>query len=169
MTAVVHVGLGSNLGDTEEFLCQAASEVLSLDVAGVSASSVWCSEPVGFDKPVPDFLNAVLRFETQTTPMALLEALKKIETTLGRKRKGGRGYLSRTIDLDIIDFGGRLLDEPGLSLPHPRAALRLFVLLPLQQVSPGFLFPENDKSLAELIAAAPAIEIREATRFRPLV
>lgn len=155
----VLVALGSNLGEPIDNLVVAARRLQSVAVAPVTASSVWCSAPVGFDEPVPDFCNAVVRMATELSPLELLVQLQDIEREMGRMKQQGVGYTSRIIDLDIVDYGGSLVSEPGLTVPHPRAHERLFVLLPLQEVDPDYRFPTQGKDLSELIEAAEQIEI----------
>lgn len=155
---LVYLGLGSNLGDPSLNIRRAISEIESLGVTSLNTSSLWRSEPVGFDEPVPEFVNAVVRFATRLSAVELLERLQAIERKFGRKG-GSNGYAPRILDLDVIDFGGQIVDEAGLTLPHPRAAERLFVLLPLQELSREFRFPDRHESLEALVSQAPQIEI----------
>lgn len=165
MEQVVHLGIGSNLGARRASIHAAVAALrgLAVPAQGLVLSSLWQSEALGFDEPAPAFVNAVARFRYDGSPQVLLADLQGIEAACGRERsgsEGGRlGYQSRTLDLDIIDFGGMQVSTGRLSLPHPRAQERLFVLLPLQEVSPGFRFPASDKSLAELIEAAEPMRI----------
>jgi 2-amino-4-hydroxy-6-hydroxymethyldihydropteridine diphosphokinase len=165
-TAEVHVALGSNLGDQVSNLAAAAGQISRLGNALV-ASSIWLTAPVGFSKPVPDFCNAVIRMKTTYPPRVLLSALQEIERQLGRDRQSSEGYESRTIDLDIVDYAGLKLVEAGLSLPHPRAHQRLFVLLPLQEVSPEFRFAGRDESLEALVQRAPAEKVNKSIPLIP--
>ncbi len=187
-THQVHIALGSNLsdpelGDSGTILTLAADAVCPVGEGSRAVSSLWISEPVGAPgtgfceqtlrpglyehAPAPDFINAVLRFDTRLTPDELLDRLLEIETSLGRIRgaASGFGYRSRTIDLDILAYDDRQIDKPHLTIPHPRARERLFVLLPLQEVSPNFRFPGSKESIAQLIARAPKIRLRKASPF----
>ena len=146
------IALGSNLGDSHRNLQTAVSAMQGLAVSEIRASSIWRSRPVGFETEVPDFLNAVVSFETEAAPENLLKTLQQIERRIGRGPRHGEAYESRPIDLDIIDLGGEVLVQPGLTLPHPRAKSRAFVLMPLQEVAPGFHFPDDERSLEALIA-----------------
>jgi 2-amino-4-hydroxy-6-hydroxymethyldihydropteridine diphosphokinase len=146
------IALGSNLGDSRRNLQTAVSAMRVLAVSDIRVSSIWRTRPLGFETEVPDFLNAVVAFETETAPEHLLNALKQIEHLIGRGPRNGQAYESRPIDLDIVDLGGEVLVQPGLTLPHPRAKDRTFVLLPLQEVAPDFRFPGDDRPLETLIA-----------------
>ena len=147
------IALGSNLGESHRNLQTAVSAMRVLAVSEIRVSSIWRSRPVGFETEVPDFLNAVVGFETGTSPEHLLNALKQIEHLIGRGPRNGETYESRPIDLDIIDLGGEVLVQPGLTLPYPRAKERAFVLLPLQEIAPGFRFPGDETPLESLIAS----------------
>jgi 2-amino-4-hydroxy-6-hydroxymethyldihydropteridine diphosphokinase len=158
---VVHIALGSNLGSSAEHIRGAVNDIRSLNRGHFEMSSLWLSDPVGFAESVPDFLNAVVRLETGLDPHALLTKMQAFERSRGRHRSQTIGYESRTIDLDIIDFGGMRIGDQQLVLPHPRACERLFVLLPLREVSPGFKFPSDDRDLDQLIKDAPETLIRK--------
>ena len=129
-----YVGLGSNLGDREGTI-RAAAERLGPH----RLSPIVETEPWGYADQ-PRFLNAVAELETDLTPRGLLDRLLAIERELGRVRAGPR-YGPRTIDLDLLLYGDETVDEPGLTVPHPRLAERLFVLEPLFGLDPGLFVP----------------------------
>lgn len=129
-----YVGLGSNLGDREGTIL-AAAERLGPD----RLSPIVETEPWGYADQ-PRFLNAVAELETDLTPRGLLDRLLAIERELGRVRAGPR-YGPRTIDLDLLLYGDEEVDEPGLTVPHPRLFERLFVLEPLFGLDPGLFVP----------------------------
>jgi 2-amino-4-hydroxy-6-hydroxymethyldihydropteridine diphosphokinase len=104
----------------------------------------------------PAFVNAVARVRTALDPAELLAALHEIEANFGRRRSVPNA--PRTLDLDLIDYDGRVQKGPP-ELPHPRAHLRLFVLHPLAEIAPEWRHPVSGKTVAELIASAPKIEI----------
>ncbi len=135
-----YVGLGSNLGDREALL-RAALEQLAAEpgVELVSVSGFRETEPVGL-LDQPRFLNAAAAVETALAPRALLERLLGIERRLGRERSGPR-FGPRTIDLDLLLYGQEQLDEPGLTVPHPRLHERAFVLEPLAELEPELVVP----------------------------
>jgi len=112
-------------------------------------SSLRETEPWGYEDQ-PSFLNAAAEIEWGQIPRALLDRLLEIERELGRTREGPR-YGPRTIDLDLLLFGEEVVDEPGLTIPHPRLHERLFVLEPLFELEPGLVVPGHG-DLADLIA-----------------
>ena len=176
MPKSTYIALGSNLGDQEENLRLAAAELQKLSVRPLLTSSIWWSTPEGFDEDVAEFCNAVVAAEVEMAADELLARLKEIEQQFGRSRfksNGQRGsYLSRTIDLDIFDYDLMVLKTRGLVLPHPRAASRRFVLLPLQEVAPGYHFPDLEHSpghdLEALIQRAPDNPMRKSILLNPL-
>jgi len=133
---LAYVGLGSNLGDRESMITRAADLI-----DAVRLSTIRETEPWGYEDQ-PGFLNAVAEVETELAPRPLLERLLEVETTLGRERDGPR-WGPRTIDLDLLLYGELAVDEPGLTVPHPRLAGRLFVLEPLAELAPAQKIPGN--------------------------
>lgn len=117
-------------------LAQLAAEP---DIEVVAVSRIRETEPVGLTDQ-PRFLNAAAQLETELGPRELLERLLAIERRLGRTREGPR-FGPRTIDLDLLLHGTAVLDEPGLTLPHPRLHERSFVLVPLLDLDPGLVVP----------------------------
>jgi 2-amino-4-hydroxy-6-hydroxymethyldihydropteridine diphosphokinase len=111
------------------------------EVDVVAVSSIRETDPVGFADQ-PQFLNAVAAVETELEPRALLELLLAVERELGRTREGPR-FGPRTIDLDLLLYGNEVVDEPGLTLPHPRLHERRFVLEPLAELDPDLAVPEK--------------------------
>ncbi|HEY2325971.1 MAG TPA: 2-amino-4-hydroxy-6-hydroxymethyldihydropteridine diphosphokinase [Gaiellaceae bacterium] len=129
-----YVGLGSNLGDREALIRRAA-ELLGAR----RLSTIVETEPWGYEQQ-PLFLNAVAEVETSLPARALLEQLLDVERQLGRERIGPR-WGPRTIDLDLLVYGDEAIGEPGLSVPHPEIAGRLFVLEPLAELAPSLEIP----------------------------
>jgi len=129
-----YVGLGSNLGDREALIREAAQLI-----GATRLSSIIETEPWGYEEQ-PRFLNAVAEVETALTARELLEALLAVERRLGRERTGER-WGPRTIDLDLLLYGEERIDEPGLVVPHPRIDERLFVLEPLAELDPSVKIP----------------------------
>jgi 2-amino-4-hydroxy-6-hydroxymethyldihydropteridine diphosphokinase len=136
----VFVGIGSNLGDREAYVRQAL-ELLAVErgIELEEVSEIRETDPVGVVDQ-PRFLNAAARLTTELEPRALLDRLLAIEHSLGRVRTAER-YGPRTIDLDLLLYGDRVIDEPGLSVPHPRLAERRFVLEPLAELDPTLVVP----------------------------
>jgi 2-amino-4-hydroxy-6-hydroxymethyldihydropteridine diphosphokinase len=136
----VFVGLGSNLGDRELNLRQALERLE--DLGPVRASSIRETDPVGVTDQ-PKFLNAAAELATDLSPAELLERLLEIERELGRDRATERRWGPRVIDLDLLVFGEEEIDEPGLTVPHPRLADRRFVLEPLCELAPELRLPDG--------------------------
>ena len=135
-----YVGLGANLGDREGALRAALAALAATDgVHVVSVSTFRETDPVDY-LDQPRFLNAAAALDTTLAPRELLDALLEVERSLGRTREGPR-FGPRTIDLDLLLYGGESFDEPGLTIPHPRLHERLFVLEPLQELEPDLHVP----------------------------
>jgi 2-amino-4-hydroxy-6-hydroxymethyldihydropteridine diphosphokinase len=143
----VYIALGSNLGDRLGNLRAAVRMLGDEDVAVVAESSVWETAPVPADQP--PFLNAVVAADTEVSPVALLDALKRIEWALGRRPE--RRWGPRPADLDILFYGDEHFETERLTVPHMRIAERSFVLAPLAEVTSGPL-PVLGKSALELLA-----------------
>lgn len=138
----VYVALGANLGPREVTI-QRAVTLLGEEpgIELLEQSSLRETEPIGVvDQPM--FLNGVVSIETSLSPRALLDALLRIERELGRTREGER-WGPRTIDLDLLLYGDETIDEPGLTVPHPRLAERDFVLEPLHELDPELALPDG--------------------------
>ncbi len=135
----VFVGLGANLGDAQATLAQALREMAALPGTQVVAvSSVYRSAPV--QAQGPDFYNAVAELRTTLAPVPLLRALQGLEQAHGRQRP--YHHAPRTLDLDLLFYGDRVLNEPALTLPHARLHERAFVLLPLAELAPRLWHPQ---------------------------
>jgi 2-amino-4-hydroxy-6-hydroxymethyldihydropteridine diphosphokinase len=133
------VGIGSNLGDREDHLRRAVELLAAEDAISVLASSqLRETEPVGPVAQGP-FLNGAVQVETELAPRALLERLLAIEERLGRVRRERFG--PRTIDLDLLVYEDAVVDEPGLTLPHPLLHERRFALEPLAELAPDLEIP----------------------------
>ena len=144
--ASAYLALGANLGDRLEQLREAVRLLAATDGVGVVRSSrVFETEPVG--PPQPAYLNAVIEVRTTLDPRQLLEAAQAVEKALGRVRAGRWG--PRTIDVDILTFDNRRVDEPDLKIPHPRMHERGFVLVPLGELDDDPMLPDG-RRLAEL-------------------
>ena len=169
MSDKAFIALGANLGDPARQLRIAAGYLKAISVADFATSSIWQSEPEGFDEQVSPFFNAVIRLGFEGAARDLLGALQNLELMMGRQahNRNDGPYESRRIDLDLIDFAGECHDEPGLQLPHPRAHLRRFVLVPLQEIDDSFQFPDTEKKLQALIDEAPANPMTNKGRLVP--
>jgi 2-amino-4-hydroxy-6-hydroxymethyldihydropteridine diphosphokinase len=157
-----YVALGSNLGAREQHLCAAIRALRETrGVRNVRVSRVYETAPVGPGEQGP-YLNAVASLETDLAPRALLERLLAIERDEGRER-GLQRNEARSLDLDLLFYGDRLIDEPGLVVPHPRLHERPFVLEPLADLAPGLVHPRLGES-----AAALAARRRDPAGVRPV-
>ena len=145
------IALGANLGDRLSCLTTARIHIFSLPGASQPflSSSLFETEPVECETGAEKFLNGVVEIGYTGTPRQLLWELKKIETALGRPPEHPRNR-SRTIDLDLLYHGTRMLDELDLQLPHPRLPLRGFVLRPLAEIRPNLVLPGQSKSVREM-------------------
>jgi 2-amino-4-hydroxy-6-hydroxymethyldihydropteridine diphosphokinase len=141
-----YVGLGANLGDRQATIRRAVE--LLPDV--VAVSTLIETDPVGYVDQ-PRFLNGVAALETELPARDLLERLLRVERALGRTREGPR-FGPRTIDLDLLLYGTAEIDEPGLTVPHPRLHERRFVLEPLAELDPSLVVPGRGP-LKDLISA----------------
>ena len=138
----VYIALGGNLGDRRANL-ERAVELLDADPALelVAVSSLRETDPVGYEDQ-PRFLNGALAADTALSPRELLDRLLAVERELGRERRGPR-FGPRTVDLDLLLYGDETVDEPGLTVPHPRLAERPFVLEPLAELDPELALPDG--------------------------
>ena len=164
--STVVLALGSNLGDRLASL-QAAVDALGAGpgLDEVAVSPVYETAPVG-GPPQPDYLNAVLVAVTSLPPQAVLDRSRAAEAALGRVR--GPRWGPRAIDVDVIAYGNETSGDPELTLPHPRAHERAFVLAPWHDVDPDAVIPGRGR-VAELLAALPAGGVRLCpdARLRP--
>jgi 2-amino-4-hydroxy-6-hydroxymethyldihydropteridine diphosphokinase len=143
------IAIGSNVGDRGRNLENAVEALRALGKV-TAISSVYETEPMYLEAQ-PWFLNAVVAIETDLEPMDLLSGLQSAEATLGRKRDIRFG--PRTVDLDILFYDALVLSEPGLEIPHPRLAERMFVLAPLIEIRPDIVHPVLGVRVSELARA----------------
>ena len=140
----VFVALGANLGDREATMLRAAELLGVTRISTIRETDPWGWGYAG----QPKFLNAVAELDTELAPLELLDRLLAIEHELGRE---GQRYGPRTIDLDLLLYGSETIDEPGLTVPHPRLHERLFVLEPLAELDPELGVPGKGM-VSELLA-----------------
>jgi 2-amino-4-hydroxy-6-hydroxymethyldihydropteridine diphosphokinase len=151
--ARAYVGLGANLGPREATLLRAVDLIAATPgIEVLELSSFVETEPVGVVDQ-PEFVNGAVALETSLSPRELLDALLDVERELGRVREEGERWGPRVIDLDLLLYGGEVVDEPGLTVPHPRLHERRFALEPLVELEPGLEIPGRGSvsaALAEL-------------------
>ena len=147
------IALGSNLGNRLENLRTARRQILHLRSVKppVISSAIYETDPVDCKPGAPKFLNAVLEFDYEGDPLALLGNLREIEGALGRPSNHSRN-VSRKIDIDLLYFGNARMDHEELQLPHPRMHLRKFVLQPLADIRPELVLSGQIKTVRELLA-----------------
>jgi len=148
---LVHLALGSNLGDRREHLRRAVAELRGRAAAAiVGSSALYATAAVGIDAG-PEFLNAALALRTPLSPEELLELCLSLELEAGRLRQEGQ-WISRPLDLDLLAWAGITRDSPRLILPHPRLQERGFVLAPLCEIAPELVV--RGQTIAAWTAAA---------------
>jgi 2-amino-4-hydroxy-6-hydroxymethyldihydropteridine diphosphokinase len=161
----VFVALGSSLAgeypSRNALLEAAAARFASVGLTVVKRSGWWRSAAWP-DPTAPDYLNGVVLVETSLAPREALAALMALEAGFGRWR--GEANAPRTLDLDLIAFGRQVIDEAGLTIPHPRAHDRRFVMGPLARIAPGWTHPVLGETAARLAAVA-----RVGADARPVV
>ena len=160
----VYLSLGSNLGDKLNNLQGAVFMIQERAGNIVRISPVYQTPAWGFKGD--DFLNACLALETKIAPDKLMEILLQIETELGRKRSEEKGYLPRTIDIDLLFYGNVILESPHLIVPHPNLHLRKFVLKPLADIAPQLYHPLLGKDLRNLLQECADDSILDKTRYK---
>lgn len=151
-----YVGIGANLGDAPAAVRAALEKLARLPQTRLSAAShLYRSAPV--DAMGPDFINAVAELQTRLTAPGLLSGLRFLETAAGRTRPWRNA--PRTLDLDLLLYGDGHIDSPGLTVPHPRMAVRAFVLLPLAELAPARV----TTTMRAAVASQPCRMLDDAT------
>ena len=153
------MALGANLGDRQQNILRGMKRLEDLSEKPLLRSSLWETTPVDCPPGSPAFVNAVvgLRPRTEETPESLLLKLQALEKEFGRQPKKVLNE-PRPLDADLIAFGGETRATPGLTLPHPRARERRFVLQPLSEIAPNLILPGRSQSVAQLLARLPPAE-----------
>jgi 2-amino-4-hydroxy-6-hydroxymethyldihydropteridine diphosphokinase len=146
--AIAYLGLGSNIGDREEYIEQAVFILeKNPNIEVIKRSSNYETEAEGAENQ-PPFINAAVEIKTKLSPHELLAVCQEIETTLGREREVEWG--PRTIDIDILLYDGEIISDDKLQLPHPLMHERYFVLKPLRDIAPDLIHPVLEKTIDAL-------------------
>jgi len=149
-----YIGIGSNVGDPLDNCRKAIDVINQLDGCTVTdRSDFYRTEPVGATSQ-EWYVNGVIRIETTLGPQELLRSLLSIESGMGRVRR--RKWEPRIIDLDILLYGNKVIEETELRVPHPLMHQRRFVLMPMAQLNPGLVHPVLGRSMADLMEDLPA-------------
>jgi 2-amino-4-hydroxy-6-hydroxymethyldihydropteridine diphosphokinase len=161
---IVFIGFGGNVGDRQEFCDRAMALMKLLPLSRLTGvSSYYESEPVDPQGTLGPtwFYNGVVRIETSLSPQRLLDILHETERALGRDEENRHG--PRTMDFDILFFGQQVIDQPGLTVPHPRLHERRFVLEPLVELDPDWVHPILQRTAAEILA-----DLKDASEVKRL-
>jgi 2-amino-4-hydroxy-6-hydroxymethyldihydropteridine diphosphokinase len=161
----VYLGLGSNIGNSQQMLQAAIDRLDSSDLKVRRVSSVYKTEPQE-RRNQHWFLNAAVEAETDLFPRQLLARIAKIEQQLGRRRMLANG--PRTIDIDVLFYGSFIVQTPELTIPHPRFAERRFVLMPMAELAPELRDPVTHRTMRDLLAATAGQAVRKI-EFRPVL
>jgi 2-amino-4-hydroxy-6-hydroxymethyldihydropteridine diphosphokinase len=163
-TRVGYLGLGSNVGDRAAHLRAAVAALSEHGVVVEAVSSVYETEPVGEFLDQPDFLNAAVRIRAELEPEDLLDLCKAIEVERGRML-GGQRHGPRPLDLDLLLLGDLELQSDRLTLPHPQATSRRFVLEPLLELDPELALPDGTRLARAISELGPGQQVK---RLGPL-
>lgn len=156
---VVYIALGANLGDREAAFAHALAALQAeTDLLLLGVSPVYETPPIGPPGQDP-YLNAIVEMRSWLAPLDLLRALQGIESALGRDRSADAvRWGPRVMDLDVVFYGERVIDHEELTVPHPRAHERAFVMVPLAELAPGFRHPVLGTRISEIAVDCPDSE-----------
>ena len=151
--SLVYLGLGANLGDRQVNLRAALAGIAALPRSRLLRSAgIYQTRPVGCPPGQEDYFNSGCLVETGLSPREMLAETQRLEKELGRTPLSGREpWGPRMIDIDILLWGGLVLSEPDLIIPHPRLTERAFALMPLADLDPGAIHPGCGKAVTELL------------------
>jgi 2-amino-4-hydroxy-6-hydroxymethyldihydropteridine diphosphokinase len=143
-----YLSLGSNIPDRAANLRRAVNCITESVGTVTKQSPIYETQSWGYSDG--NYLNQTIAVETALAPLQLLTTINAIESALGRVRSG-KGYEARTIDIDILFYDNEILDTPQLVIPHPKIALRRFVLQPTADIAPDFVHPRIGKTIRQLL------------------
>jgi 2-amino-4-hydroxy-6-hydroxymethyldihydropteridine diphosphokinase len=153
MKKLIYLSLGSNLGHREQYLEKALKQIRQRIGGLEKVSRYYESEPWGFSSQ-NRFYNCCISLRTTIGPLRLMELLLQIEQEMGRHREGS-SYSDRVIDIDLLLYGDKQLDLPGLTVPHPSMGDRRFVLVPLAEIAPEVIHPVAEISISRMLQLCP--------------
>jgi 2-amino-4-hydroxy-6-hydroxymethyldihydropteridine diphosphokinase len=156
----IYLALGSNLGDRAALLAAARDDLAARGVSITAPSALYQTDAVA-DHPQPPYLNQVLRARTQLSPRALLALCLEIESAHGRVRPAERPWAARTLDIDILLYGNRVIKDPALTIPHPAMLARGFVRIPLAQVAVAGLRHPVTRERLDIAPVDPGVRLHE--------
>ncbi len=154
----VFMALGGNVGKVSANFDIVIEHIKKMIGAVVSQSSLYQTEPWG-DKKQPDFLNKVIVVETKLSPEEVLKNILAIEKKMGRNRNEHNQFASRTIDIDILFYSKKIINNNNLIIPHPRLHLRNFVLIPLMEIDAEWIHPVFNKKIKQLFKASGDVSV----------
>lgn len=143
-----YLSLGSNIPDRAANLSRAVEEIGKAVGLITQKSPIYETQSWGYNDS--DYLNQTIAVQTNLAPLELLEMINQIEQQLGRVRSGN-GYEARTIDIDILLYDSEVINMPNLTIPHPKIALRQFVLRPTADIAPEIVHPTLRKTIRQLL------------------
>jgi len=147
---IIYLSLGSNTGNREKNIYDTLNRLKSNAVEILKTSAMYQTEPVGY-KQQADFYNIAVKVKTKLLPFELLDAIKSIEKSMGRKQAGVRRWGPRIIDIDIVFYGNIMINSGRLVIPHAEMQRRLFVLVPLTEIAGNYVHPGLKLSVKELV------------------
>jgi 2-amino-4-hydroxy-6-hydroxymethyldihydropteridine diphosphokinase len=156
----IYLALGSNLGDRAALLAAACDDLAARGLSIAARSPVYRTDAVA-DHPQPPYLNQVLRARTHLSPRALLALCLEIERAHGRVRPADRPRAARTLDIDILLYGNRVIKDATLTIPHPAILARGFVRIPLAQVAVAGLRHPVTRERLDIAPADPGVHLHE--------
>lgn len=163
--AVVYLGLGSSMGEKEEYLKNAVQMLQRNLGMFLSLSSIYESEAWGYTSE-NTFYNIVAKFDTEHTPEEVLNITSYIENYYGRTRSEQDRYSDRTLDIDILYYGAEIIQTERLTVPHPRVLERHFTVVPLLEIEPEMKDPLSGSAIADI--CQELLNSREITRVRKI-